>query len=84
MGGAQNGVQDQVFVNLALKDVTWNGRPTELRVKVDAVAQGSVLPLLIYQEMFPDQVDKDRKPSRKFLENHWSGLSLMAARSSTR
>ena len=35
MGDAQNSARDQVFVNLALRDVTWNGRQTELRAKVE-------------------------------------------------
>ena len=68
MGDAQNGARDQVFVNLALRDVTWNGRPTELREKVDTGAQGNVLPLRIYQKMFPDRVDKNGQPIRNFLE----------------
>ena len=68
MGDAQNSARDQVFVNLALRDVTWNGRKMELRAKVDTGAQGNVLPLRIYQKMFPDQVDKDGQPIRNFLE----------------
>ena len=68
MGDAQTGARDQVFVNLALRDVTWNGRPTELRAKVDTGAQGNVLPLRIYQKMFPDRVDKDGQSIRNFLE----------------
>ena len=36
--------------------------------KVDTGAQGNVLPLRIYQKMFPDQVDKDGQPIRNFLE----------------
>ena len=54
MGDVQKGVRDQVFVNLAPRDVTRNGRSTELRAKVDTGAQGNVLPLRIYQKMFPD------------------------------
>ena len=83
MGDAQNGARDRVFVNLALRDVTWNGRPTELRAKVDNGAQGNVLPLCIYQKMFPDRVDKDGSPSETSWRSHRSGLSLTAARSST-
>ena len=61
MGDVQNGARDQVFVNLALRDVSWNSRSTELRAKVDNGAQGNVLPLRIYQKMFPDGVDNDWK-----------------------
>ena len=68
MGDAKNGVRDQVFVNLALRVITWNGRPTELRPKVDTGAQENVLPLRIYQKLFPDRVDKDGKPIGKFLQ----------------
>ena len=68
MGDAQTGARDQVFVNLALRDVTWNGSSTELRAKVNTGAQGNVLPLRIYQKMFPDRVDKDGQPIRNFLE----------------
>ena len=68
MGDAQNGAQDQVFVNLALRDVTWNSRPAELRAKVDTGVQGNVLPPRIYQKIFLDRVDKDGLPRRKFLE----------------
>ena len=38
MGDVQNGARDQVFVNLALSNVTWNGRLTEFRAKVDTGA----------------------------------------------
>ena len=68
MGDAQNSARDQVFVNLALRDVIWNGRQTELRAKVDTGAQGNVLPLRIYQKMFPNRVDKGGQPIRNFLE----------------
>ena len=68
MGDAQNSARDQVFVNLALRDVTWNGRQTELRAKVNTGAQANVLPLRIYQKMFPDRMDKDGQPIRNFLE----------------
>ena len=68
MGDAQNSARDQVFVNLALRDVTWNGRKTELRAKVNTGALGNVLPLRIHQKMFPDRVDKDGQPIRNFLE----------------
>ena len=68
MGDAQNSARDQAFVNLALRDVIWNGRQMELRAKVDTGAQGNVLPLRIYQKMFPDRVDKGGQPIRNFLE----------------
>ena len=54
MGDDQNSARDQVLVNLAVKDVTWNGRPMELRAKVDTGAQGNVFPLHAYEKMFPD------------------------------
>lgn len=37
-------------------------RPATLKGKVDTGAQGNILPLRIYQKMYPDRVDSDGKP----------------------
>ena len=72
---SQSSARDQAFVNLQL-DVKWKDRPTELRAKVDTGAQGNVLPLRIYREMFPSRVDADGQPMDEYIEK--SSMKLIS------
>ena len=51
-------VKDEAFAKLQVKLSKVNHPNSVLRVKVDTVAQGNILPLRIYRDMFPHHVDE--------------------------
>ena len=58
-----NSVKDEAFAKLQVKLPNVNHPNPVLKVKVDTGAQGNILPLRIYRNMFPDQVDENGFPT---------------------
>jgi len=56
--------RDEAFVSLSVKLSSKPGTH-RLLLKVDTGAQGNTLPLRLFQEMFPDQLQKDGRPVAK-------------------
>ena len=50
---------DEVFVPIQVNLAQSNKRKTTLRAKLDTGAQGNILPMRLYREMYPHQVDKN-------------------------
>ena len=56
-------VKDEAFAKLQVKLSNVNHPNSVLKVKVDTVAQGNILPLRIYRNMFPHHVDENGLPT---------------------
>ena len=59
--------RDEVFVSLQVNLAQSDTRKTTLRAKLDTGAQGNILPMRLYREMFPHQVDNSGKLKPKAL-----------------
>ena len=59
--------RDEVFVSIQVNLVQSDNRKTTLRAKLDTGAQGNILPMRLYREMFPHQVDNNGKLKPKAL-----------------
>ena len=57
-------VKDEAFAKLQVKLSNVNHPNSVLKVKVDTVAQGNILPLRIYLNMFPHHVDENGLPTK--------------------
>ena len=76
MGDSQSGVRDQAFLNLALRDVTLNGRPTHGRRETS-------FHCAFIRRCSPTEWTKMGSLEENSWRRHRSGLSLSVARSST-
>lgn len=56
-------VRDEAFVKIQLDPPHIDHRYPTLKVSVDSGAQGNVLPLRVYKNMFPGQLDEDGFPT---------------------
>ena len=56
-------MKDEAFAKLQVKLSKVNHPNSVLKVKVDTVAQGNILPLRIYRDMFPHHVDEKGLPT---------------------
>ena len=56
--------RDEIFAELNIK---LKGRPRKLKAKVDTGAQGNILPLRIYKQMFPENFDGKDTPMESAL-----------------
>ena len=57
--GTPESSRDEVFVPIQVNLAQSNKRKTTLRAKLDTGAQGNILPMRLYREMYPHQVDKN-------------------------
>lgn len=67
--------RDEVYANIQIYLPHYTTRNTSLRVKVDTGAQGNALPMRLYKEMFPENIDEagnptSLKPSHKILTGY--------------
>ena len=53
--------RDEVFVSLQVSLPQSSNRKTMLKAKLDTGAQGNILPMRLYREMFKHQIDRDGK-----------------------
>ena len=65
--GTPTSSRDEVFVSLQVNLAQSDNRKTTLRAKLDTGAQGNILPMRLYREMFPHQVDNSGKLKPKAL-----------------
>ena len=59
--GTPESSRDEVFVSIQVSLAQTDNRKTTLRAKLDTGAQGNILPMRLYREMFPHQVDNNGK-----------------------
>ncbi|KAL9964120.1 hypothetical protein ACROYT_G027704 [Oculina patagonica] len=52
---------DEIFVSIQVSLPQSSYRKTTLKSKLDTGAQGNILPMRIYREMFPHQIERDGK-----------------------
>ena len=59
--GSPESSRDEVFVSIEVNLAQSNNRKSTLRAKLDTGAQGNILPMRLYREMYPHQVDNNGK-----------------------
>ena len=59
--GSAESSRDEVFVSIQVNLARGNNRKNTLRAKLDTGAQGNILPMRLYSEMFPYQIDNNGK-----------------------
>ena len=65
--GTPESSRDEVFVSIQVNLAQSDNRNTTLKAKLDTGAQGNILPMRLYREMFPHQVDNNGKLKPKAL-----------------
>jgi len=65
---AVNKAKDELYQLIDIKLPDWPDNVDSLRVKADTGAQGNLLPLRVYAQMFPNAVGKDNIPINGALE----------------
>ena len=61
-------IQNEAFVTLDVKLPHMPDRNTRLRAKVDTGAQGNIMPLRVYRQMFPRNMDDSELPKPNTLQ----------------
>jgi len=59
--GSPESSRDEVFVSIQVNLAQSNNRKSTLRAKLDTGVQGNILPMRLYREMYPHQVDNNGK-----------------------